>query len=97
MEGSQGGHIVDLKTDIIPGDVQKGLLLKAPGPGRIRLQMLDWQPALLTAAGVSTSVMRVGGDSQELIPQIHLGSRTTQRRAWSVACLALFLFSLRPE
>lgn len=41
--------------------------------------MLDYQPVLLTVAGVSTVVMRVVGDSQELIPQIHLGSRATQR------------------
>lgn len=54
---------------------------------RIRLQMRNRHAALLAAAGANTLVMRVGGDSQELIPQIHLGSRTTQRQA----CLALFL------
>lgn len=56
--------------------------------------MLDYQSALLTAAGASTLVMRVGGDSQELIPQIHQGSRTTQRQACSAACLALFRLRL---
>lgn len=35
-------------------------------------------------------VMRVGGDSQELIPQIHLGGRTTHKQTWLTG-VALFL------
>lgn len=40
----------------------------------------QYRPTVLTAAGVSMLVMRVGGDSPRLIPQIHQGSATTHKR-----------------
>lgn len=47
------------------------------------------QPARRAAAGVSTSVMRVAADSQELILK-SIWEKNNTEAAWSVGCMALF-------
>lgn len=95
VEGSQGGHIVEDRYYS---------RWRAEGPavkGSWPREDLTSDARLAASSPHSGRREHVGNEGRRgfsgVNPQIHLGSRTTQRRAWSAACLALFLFSLRPE